>query len=230
MRRYYANNKSVQFIDEPVSVWESIKDKTGKNMIEKFYADQTKYAFSFQIMALSSRIQYIQNAIAEAKNTISRGEATEVVLVMERSIKCDEYVFAELLRASGNMEDVEHQIYKLYATSFVEGEFIPSTILWLDTPPSVCMANISKRNRLGEDALQFKYITSCHDAHTTWLTTKNNYGKSNVVRILNFNEVNLNDNNDNLVSVIARVWETPCTCTYNKLDDTNAIIQTEPTQ
>lgn len=37
----------IVFVDEPVSSWENIKDSDGKNMIEKFYENQMKYAFAF---------------------------------------------------------------------------------------------------------------------------------------------------------------------------------------
>ena len=49
-------NIKIIFLDEPVSVWENIKDKDGKNIIEKYYENQKKYAFSFQMMAYISRI------------------------------------------------------------------------------------------------------------------------------------------------------------------------------
>ena len=40
------------FIEEPVDEWENIKDKKGNNMIEKYYKQQNKYSFSFQMMVL----------------------------------------------------------------------------------------------------------------------------------------------------------------------------------
>ena len=48
------NNKNIVFMDEPVCIWESIKDKEGTNIIEKFYGNTPKYAFSFQMMAYIS--------------------------------------------------------------------------------------------------------------------------------------------------------------------------------
>jgi len=40
---------------EPVKEWEGIKDKQGENILTKFYKDQEKYSFSFQMMAYISR-------------------------------------------------------------------------------------------------------------------------------------------------------------------------------
>ena len=43
-------NQKIIFLKEPVDVWETIKDEEGKTMLEKFYADQEKYSFAFQMM------------------------------------------------------------------------------------------------------------------------------------------------------------------------------------
>ena len=43
----------VIYLPEPVKSWEKIKDETtGENIIEKFYKDQKKYSFAFQMMAI----------------------------------------------------------------------------------------------------------------------------------------------------------------------------------
>ena len=48
------------YLPEPVAIWESIKDSKGKNIIEKYYQNQEKYAFSFQMMAYISRIHQLR--------------------------------------------------------------------------------------------------------------------------------------------------------------------------
>lgn len=63
---FLENNYKLIFVDEPVSSWENIKDIEGKNMIEKFYENPQKYSFPFQIMALTTRIFYLKNAIDDA--------------------------------------------------------------------------------------------------------------------------------------------------------------------
>ena len=47
------------YLPEPVDIWESIKDKNGKNVIESYYEDQVKFAFPFQMMAYISRVHQI---------------------------------------------------------------------------------------------------------------------------------------------------------------------------
>ena len=76
-------NTVFRFLEEPVDVWSSIHDKNGKNILEKYYADQTKYAFSFQMMAYISRLSLLRKAI---KNTSSKFKKNPVIFSIEGNI------------------------------------------------------------------------------------------------------------------------------------------------
>ena len=60
---YFLNN--IVYLHEPVDVWATIKDHNDVTILEKFYEDQEKYAFSFQMMAYISRIAQLRNAVKE---------------------------------------------------------------------------------------------------------------------------------------------------------------------
>jgi deoxycitidine kinase/deoxyguanosine kinase len=45
---------NVVFVDEPVDVWSTVTDKDGTTILEKYYADQKRYAFAFQMMVRGS--------------------------------------------------------------------------------------------------------------------------------------------------------------------------------
>ena len=47
LRKKFGNNEKVCFLQEPVDIWNTIKDKDGNTMIAKFYADTKKYSFAF---------------------------------------------------------------------------------------------------------------------------------------------------------------------------------------
>ena len=51
LKKHYEGRSDILFLQEPVHLWENIKDEDGNNMIEKFYSNQEKYSFAFQIMA-----------------------------------------------------------------------------------------------------------------------------------------------------------------------------------
>ena len=44
-------------VKEPVDIWETVRDEDGKTILEKFYQDSKKYAFQFQVMALTTPAQ-----------------------------------------------------------------------------------------------------------------------------------------------------------------------------
>ena len=63
LREYYKDVPNVIFLREPVDEWEKVKDENGVTMLEKFYEDSEKYAFSFQMMAYVSRLKVFKDAI-----------------------------------------------------------------------------------------------------------------------------------------------------------------------
>ena len=105
-------DKKIVYLPEPVDIWESIKDKTGKNVIENYYEDQVKFAFPFQMMAYISRVHQIR----EVMNTSD----DNTIIICERSVYTDKNVFAKMLHDNGTMNDIEIQIYKKWFDEFVK--------------------------------------------------------------------------------------------------------------
>ncbi len=71
------DRKNIIFLKEPVDDWATIQDKDGNTMLMKFYADQEKYSFPFQMMAYISRLVLLRDAARSNPNAI---------LVTERSL------------------------------------------------------------------------------------------------------------------------------------------------
>ena len=144
------------FIKEPVDIWEQFReDETGESILEKFYADQYKYAFSFQILALHTRIELLKSVCKSHPNKI---------IVTERSLFTDKYVFAEMLKNSGAIESINYKIYCTLFDSFVS-EFTVSKVIYICTQPDVCLERIARRARLGEDKIDLSYLSMCHEYH-----------------------------------------------------------------
>ena len=53
----------IVLIDEPVDIWETMKTPDGKNIIQHFYGDMKRWAYTFQNTALLTRIENIQRAM-----------------------------------------------------------------------------------------------------------------------------------------------------------------------
>lgn len=160
LKREFKDNKNIIFLREPVDEWESIRDSTGTSMLEKFYADQDKYSFSFQMMAYISRLALLKKAAENDDN---------YVIITERSLYTDKYVFAQMLYDNGKIEDVNYQIYLKWFDTFAQ-DFPVDKIIYVNTSPEICYNRINKRSREGESKISLEYLHSCHKYHTDMLS------------------------------------------------------------
>jgi deoxyguanosine kinase len=165
LREHYKNNDNVIFLKEPVDEWAKIKDINGTTILEKFYADQEKYSFSFQMMAYVSRIKVLRDTLKE--KTISK-EKNHYIIITERSLYTDKMVFAKMLYDSGKIEDVNYQIYLNWFDTF-SGEFPVHKVIYVKAAPEKCYARIAKRSREGEENIPLEYLTACSLYHDNML-------------------------------------------------------------
>ena len=156
-------NKKIVYLPEPVDIWESIRDKNGKNVIESYYENQSKFAFPFQMMAYISRVHQIR----EIMNTCE----DNTIIICERSVYTDKHVFAKMLHDNGTMNDIEIQIYKKWFDEFVK-DFPFSGIIYVGTEPTKSLERVKIRNRKGE-TIPLSYLEMCHQYHEIWLNNSN---------------------------------------------------------
>jgi deoxyadenosine/deoxycytidine kinase len=152
-------DKKIIFIQEPVDSWGSIKDSNGITMLQKFYENQEKYAFSFQMMAFISRLAILRETMLNNPDAI---------IITERSLFTDKLVFAKMLFESGKIEDVNYQIYLKWFDSFAV-ECPVNKIIYVKANPETCHYRISKRLRVGEEGIPLKYLCDCDLYHENML-------------------------------------------------------------
>jgi deoxyadenosine/deoxycytidine kinase len=150
---------NVVFLKEPVDEWEHIRDAEGTTMLQKFYENQEKYSFSFQMMAFISRLALLKETMRSNPGAI---------IITERSLYTDKLVFAKMLFESGKMEDVNYQIYLKWFDTF-SVDCPVDKIIYVNAEPTVCHERIFKRLRTGEQGIPIEYLTSCHEYHTKML-------------------------------------------------------------
>jgi len=151
-------DKKVVYVQEPVNEWSKIKDKKGETILEKFYANQHKYAFSFQMMAYISRLALLRNIVRENPDAI---------IITERSVFTDREVFAKMLYDEGKIEEVDYQIYLKWFDEFIEE--IPVTgLIYVTTTPEKSKERVDLRARAGE-SIPLSYLQRCHNYHETWI-------------------------------------------------------------
>lgn len=163
LREHYKNNSCVVFLKEPVDDWEKIKDENGITMLEKFYSDQEKYSFSFQMMAYISRLKVLRDALKKIKN-----DENDIYIITERSLYTDKMVFAKMLYETNKIEYINYQIYLNWFDTFSE-EFPIHKIVYVKTCPDICYGRIIKRSRNGESNIPLEYLVSCSGYHDNML-------------------------------------------------------------
>ena len=95
-------NLEVDIIFEPTDKWQNIG--TGGNLLDLFYKDTKRWAYTFQSYAFITRVESVLEHQAKSAN--------KNVQILERSVYCDRYCFAKNCFEHGNMSALEWQIYK----------------------------------------------------------------------------------------------------------------------
>jgi len=153
---------NIGFIPEPVNVWNSVTDNEGVTILEKYYEDQHKYAFPFQMMAYISRLAVMREALRQDYD----------VIIMERSMFTDSEVFAKMLYDDKKIEPIEYNIYKKWFEEFVD-DFPEILHIYIQADPTVSSDRVIKRSRQGEN-IPLSYLEKCHEYHENWLLEGDN--------------------------------------------------------
>jgi deoxyadenosine/deoxycytidine kinase len=158
LKRITETYPDVVTLQEPVDIWNTIRDPDGKTLLELYYGDQKKWAFAFQMMAFITRAKLLREAV---ENNPGK------VIVTERSVFTDKNIFAMMLHDSGIIHDVEYSIYLHWFDELTRGIQI-DRIIYVRTEPNECEWRIKCRNRSGE-TIPIEYLESCHRYHEDWL-------------------------------------------------------------
>jgi len=146
-----AKGLRVRIIKEPVDKW------VDTGILQKFYADPTRWGYSFQTKAFHDRIM-------EAINVYTKERAD--VYLMERSPYSD-HIFMTTLHENKNVSDMEYDMYKEWWSLWHKLlPFTPDMILYLKTTVENCMERLKIRNRDGESGVSKEYqqqLLSHHD-------------------------------------------------------------------
>jgi len=151
-------DKKIIFLKEPVDEWEKIKDEQGITILEKFYENQEKYSFSFQMMAYISRLKLLKDVIENKK------EDESIIIITERSLYTDKMVFAKMLYDNKKIEHINYLIYLNWFDTFIK-DFPLDKIIYIKATPEICLSRIIKRSRQGEGNIPLDYLKQCHEYH-----------------------------------------------------------------
>ena len=164
----------VYFAKEPVDEWQLLKDTNGNDILQNFYQDKSRWAYTFQNLAFITRINEINKAMASGKQFI----------ITERSVLTDYNIFAKTLLQQDDMSQMEGQIYQHWFHTYSHKVHIQ---VYIDTDVDHCFRRVRTRGREGEEGLTKQYLQLIHDKHQQWL------GNRNDVIVLHGNKDFIND-------------------------------------
>lgn len=176
---------NVKVIEEPVNIWEQFH-VNNKNILQHFYEDTKRWAYTFQNAAILTRILHIQKSIKENPGY--------EYYITERSILTDKEVFAKMLHNDKLIDDMEMKLYNTWFDSFGKMQTV-NAILWLTTDVSTCSTRIKIRGRSGEENISREYLEKLHTRHHEWLNNET----------IPVYAINCNMTTDDLYSVIKSV-------------------------
>jgi deoxyadenosine/deoxycytidine kinase len=146
------------FVEQPVAAWQT---DYSVNFLRQFYEDPKRWAFTFQLMAYSTRIQAWVQTLRMADHT---------AVVLERSIFSDRYVFAKNCYQSGLMSEAEWQVYcRMWDWHMSNWCETPDKIVYLRAPAEICHERLQMRGRKEEEKIPVEYLRDIEVLHDEWL-------------------------------------------------------------
>ncbi|KFM27239.1 putative deoxycytidine kinase [Auxenochlorella protothecoides] len=155
----------IEVVPEPVEEWQSVAGAEGGegpvNLLDRFYKDPQRYAYTFQHYVLLTRMQ---------KERDSRS-GLKPLRVLERSIFSDRMVFVRAMHESGFLQDMEVSIYDSWFNMEIGNDKLltPNGFIYLKASPDTCIQRLRHRARAEEVGVSEEYLGSLHDKHEDWL-------------------------------------------------------------
>lgn len=147
-----------QLVCEPLDAWQNV---AGENLLDAFYSDGKRWAYTFQSYAFVTRTVAQQEAAKKL---------TESFQLVERSVFTDRYCFAKNAFELGLMSQLEWNLYCNWFSWFVDSRVEkPAGFIYLRTDPQVCHQRLVKRNRSEEKSVSLEYLVLLHEKHEAWL-------------------------------------------------------------
>lgn len=152
---------NVTVIPEPVGDWMQMKNSAGESLLSLFYKDTSRWCYTFQNCALLTRL-------LETQKVMKQWNPKQGILITERSVLTDRYVFAEMLHNQGKLDDLEWNLYLKWYNNFAADLPIRG-IIHLTTDTATSQERIIKRGRSGEESIPLSYLADLEEQHRAWI-------------------------------------------------------------
>lgn len=151
----------ISVVPEPVGDWLNMKNEKGESLLSLFYKDTSRWCYTFQNCALLTRLM-------ETHRIIKQWDGIRPIILTERSIMTDRYVFADMLHRQGKMDDLEWELYLKWFDYFAKDAPVKG-VVHLATSASTSKDRIGVRARKGEEDIPLQYLKDLDEQHTKWI-------------------------------------------------------------
>jgi deoxyadenosine/deoxycytidine kinase len=153
------------YIDEPVDIWTNLKNEQGETLLEVYYKDKKRWAFSFQNCVFLTRTINLINCINKWKTD---KDYESNIFITERCVATDFNIFVKMLYDDGFIDKLEWSIYKQWYHYLILDNKIDG-IIYIKCEPEKCKERIGKRGRTGEQIITLEYLNKLHSYHEKWI-------------------------------------------------------------
>ncbi|KAG5233209.1 P-loop containing nucleoside triphosphate hydrolases superfamily [Salix suchowensis] len=140
----------VEVVPEPIDKWQDV-GPDHFNILDAFYADPSRYAYTFQNYVFVTRVMQERESSGGLKP----------LRLMERSVFSDRMW----------MNEMEISIYDSWfdpVVSVLPG-LIPDAFIYLRASPDTCHKRMMHRKREEEGGVSLDYLYDLHEKHESWL-------------------------------------------------------------
>ena len=172
--------RGVRTVDEPLRKWRGHESasKPSSNLLDLFYREPKRWAFTFQTAAFLTRAQSAAAALR------TPGVPPDALWVLERSLLSDKHCFATNCLKTELFSTAEWGVYEDFH-SWILDEFPMLRIdgaVYMRTTPSTCLTRLRQRGRAEEASIPLEYLSQLHARHEEWLLPSQQAGAHSSLR------------------------------------------------
>lgn len=158
---------------EPLSKWtKSEGSNGGKNLLDCFYKDPKRWAYTFEAYTFITRMQQAIDAEKLVQTEILHDNSSApVITFFERSIYSSRLVFAENGFESSYLDTTEWALYCDWSSYLLKTvkQLKLDAIIYLQCDPKTCGERMKIRSRNEEASVPQEYLNQLHEKYETWL-------------------------------------------------------------
>ena len=157
-------------------------------ILDKFYHNRKRYAFTLQIFFLNKRFEQLRQA-SKFENVI-----------MDRSIYGDA-IFAKLLNKNKELSDTEYEIFDELLNSMLQYVNKPKLLIYLEASTEEAMRRIDMRGRDYEKEVEREYWMQLNDEYNNFF---NNYSMSPILKV-NVDNLDFKNNTEDKEHILSLI-------------------------